>query len=109
MENTCELRVVFVTTDTFENAQNIGKIVVSERLAACCTLIQNCISIFSWQDTIQESHEYVLMIKTKDTKLNELEKRIIELHNYDLPEIIAVPADYSFGPYLEWVKNCLKD
>lgn len=109
MDKTNDLRIVFVTTDTYDNAHNIAKNIVSEKLAACCTIIQNCVSVFGWQNSIQESHEYILMIKTEVKKINDLETRILELHNYEVPEIISTPVDYSHSSYLNWLKQSLDD
>ncbi len=109
MEKTSDLRLVIVTTDTYDNAQNIARNIVSEKLAACCTIIQNCISVFGWQNTIQESHEYTLMIKTQLNKLIDLETRILELHSYEVPEIIALPIDYTHASYLNWLRQSLSE
>lgn len=109
MEKTTNFRLVFVTTDTIENARNIAKILVNEHLAACCSITSNVTSFFGWENNIQESHEFVLMIKTSVAKLDSLQNRILELHNYDVPEIISTPISEGYLPYLKWMGDSLKD
>jgi uncharacterized protein involved in tolerance to divalent cations len=105
MEKAADIRIVYVTTKYFDNAQQIAKIIVTEHLAACCSIIQNVFSTFGWQGVIQERHEFLMMIKTTSDRLDELEKRIIELHQDDVPEIISVPVESASAPYLSWLKE----
>ncbi len=109
MEITTKFRLIFVTTDSIENAKNMAKILVSERLAACCSIISNVTSVFGWHNSIQESHEYILMIKTSTDMLEPLETRITELHSYDVPEIIATHITEASLPYLKWMSDSLND
>ncbi len=107
MENINNYSIVFVTTDSFDNARNIAKIIVSEKIAACCSIVHNVLSIYQWDDTIKESMEYLLIIKTKNVNLNMLETRILEIHNYKVPEIISIPFESVSIPYLKWMEDVL--
>ena len=107
MINTDNIRIVYVTTDSLDNAKQIAKILVSERLAACVSIINNCTSIYGWQGSVQESYELLLMIKTLDNKIDALEKRIKEIHTYEVPEIIAVKVDSSNEAYLNWMNHTI--
>ena len=109
MEKTKNFRLVFVTSDTIENAKNIAKILVNEHLAACCSIISNVISFFEWNNNTQESQEYMLIIKTSVENLDSLQDRILELHNYEVPEIITTPIIEGYLPYLKWMGDSLKD
>lgn len=107
MEKVTEIRVVFVTTNTLQSARHIAKIIVSEGLAACCSIIQNLTSFFSWQNVMTERNEYLLIIKTTISKLNPLEDRILQLSNDEVPEILALPADFAHKGYYDWLLNSL--
>ena len=108
MEKASEIRIVFATTMSFDNAQQISRILVTESLAACCSILHNVSSIFVWQGSIEERIEYMLIIKTANDKLNELESRIKELHTDDVPEIIAISLDSASGPYIDWLMHSIK-
>jgi periplasmic divalent cation tolerance protein len=107
MEKAQEIRIVFATTNSTENALHISRILVNENLAACCSVIHNVSSVFGWQGVINERTECMIMIKTAESKINELEKRICELHPDEVPEILSVPVDSGKGSYLEWMKQSL--
>ncbi|MBI5325654.1 MAG: divalent-cation tolerance protein CutA [Ignavibacteriae bacterium] len=107
MEKTNELRIVFVTTANFENARQISKILVTEKLAACCSIIQNVTSIFGWEGTIHERNEYMIMIKTTEKRLPELEERVKQMHSDDVPEIISLNIDKSSESFMQWIMQCI--
>jgi len=102
-----DFRIVYVTTNSIESAAHISRIIVSEHLAACSTLIPNAISFFSWADAINERHECILMIKTGKDNINKLFERIKELHQDEVPEIISVNIQDAYQPYLQWVTSTL--
>ncbi len=107
MENINNYSIIFVTTDTFDIARNIARILVSEKIVACCSIVHNVLSVYEWEGNLKENMEYLLIIKTKKTNLNIVENRIIELHNYEIPEIIAVSLDAVSVPYLKWMEQVL--
>jgi periplasmic divalent cation tolerance protein len=107
MENAIDFRIIFVSVNSFETATQISKILVSEKLAACCSIIPHIISFFAWDNAIQERHEIIIMIKTEKSLLESLEERIIQLHQDDVPEIISVNIESASLPYLDWMKNSL--
>lgn len=109
MEKHTEIRIVFATTSTFDNAQQIARILINEKLAACCSIIQNVFSIFGWQGTLNERNEFLTIIKTSENKLAELESRITELSFDEVPEIISLPVDSVAGPYLSWLLESIKN
>lgn len=108
MESANLFRIVFVTNDSYYNSYQMAKVVVGERLAACCTIIANCISVFEWEGKFEDRSEYILMIKTSVELLPKLEERIREIHSDSVPEIIAVTMDSASAPYLNWMNDVLR-
>jgi periplasmic divalent cation tolerance protein len=109
MEKSSNHRLVFITTETFENAKHIAKILVTEKLAACCSIIQNVVSIFAWHTSIQERHEYLVLIKTNIDKLSDLMERIQQVHTDEVPEIISVPVTEGLNSYLDWINQAMSE
>ena len=95
--------VVYITTSTRREAQQIGKALVSERLAACVNIIDKMHSIYWWEDQIQEDDETVLIAKTSKEKMERLTDRVKELHSYSCPCIIALPIQTGNQDYLNWI------
>jgi periplasmic divalent cation tolerance protein len=98
--------VVFMTAANAEEARRIANHLVEMRLAACVQLLPEIESIYRWQEEVQRESEVLMLAKTIAAKFGELEKAVREIHSYETPEIIAVPASTVSEPYLEWlVKN----
>ena len=103
MEKASDIRIVMVTTDSLEIAKSIAKSIVDHNLAACCSIIPQVISVFEWEGKTEETAEFLMMIKTRKKSISDLEKKITEMHNYKVPEIIALSADSCNSSYLDWL------
>ena len=92
---------------TFPSDQNLAlstaKTLVQERLAACVNVGGPLTSFYEWEGKMQEEEEIPLVIKTAKEKFSALQKRLLELHPYTCPCIVALPAEEAYKPYLEWV------
>jgi periplasmic divalent cation tolerance protein len=107
MQITTEFRIVIVTIDDYNLAIQISKILISEQLAACCNIIPNITSIYRWEGEIHSDSEFLILIKTTQENLENIEKRITELHSYDVPEIISFEITSGNKPYLNWISDSL--
>jgi periplasmic divalent cation tolerance protein len=95
--------LVFTTCPDPEAAERLGRHLVGERLAACATALPGGTSIFFWQGEVKVEPETVLLLKTTGPALAALEARLVELHSYECPEVVAVLADRVSEPYRAWV------
>ncbi len=84
-----------------EQALQIARALVGERLAACVNIIAPIRSIYRWRDAIEDDREWMLVIKTRASLVSRVERRVKELHSYQVPEIVALPISAGSGPYLE--------
>lgn len=97
--------VVMVTTANQDEAVKIADQVVQSRLAACASIIPTVRSTYWWEGKLMTDQESLLLIKTTTDKFNSLEEIIRKVHSYKVPEIIAIPVNQGFQPYLEWVRR----
>ncbi len=97
---------VFVTTANDEEALRIANSIVAERLAACANIMAGVRSIYRWKGEIWDSEERLMMIKTRAELFPALEKRIRQLHSYEVPEIVGYPIAVGNADYLQWVLDC---
>lgn len=100
--------LAFVTCPTAEVAAGIAKILVEERLAACGNLVPGLRSIYTWQGKMCDESEVLLLIKTTDAAFGRLQARVVELHPYEVPEVIAVKVEAGLPAYLQWLADAVK-
>ncbi len=86
-----------------EQALQIARALVGERLAACVNIIAPIRSIYRWRDAIEDDRECMLVIKTRANLAVRVERRVKELHSYEVPEIIALPIVAGSRAYLQWL------
>jgi periplasmic divalent cation tolerance protein len=96
--------IILTTLGPDANATAIARTLVSERLAACVNVLPVMTSVFRWQGNIEQDREQQLVIKTAAGSIHAIEARLRELHPYDLPEFLVIPAGGSTA-YLDWVRG----
>jgi len=101
--NISDARVIYITTEGYEEARKIGRALVEQRLAACVNILGPMTSMFRWEGDIRESAETVLIAKTTVENVDALTKRVIALHSYDCPCVVAMPIESGNPAFLEWI------
>ena len=97
------IQLVWTTCGTREDAERLGHRLVDERLAACATVLPGAVSFYTWKGDPRRDEETVLLLKTTGPVLAALEQRLLELHPYECPEFVAVPATRVAEAYARWV------
>jgi periplasmic divalent cation tolerance protein len=102
-----QLLVVLSTFPDLAAARTAAAALIGESLAACVNVVPGVESIYRWEGKMESSQEVLAVIKTTAERHPALEKRLQELHPYDVPEIVALPASAVSESYLSWVgANC---
>jgi periplasmic divalent cation tolerance protein len=96
---------VTTTTDARQEAAEIAKAAVVERLAACAQLVGPIASTYWWEGEIESAEEWMVIFKTTADRFEDIAALITDLHSYDTPEIIATPVVAGSGDYLSWVRE----
>lgn len=81
----------------------IAKVAVEKRLAACVNVLPKIRSVYRWNGKVIAGQEVLVMLKTTEDRYRALEKSIMALHSYQVPEVIALPIKIGSKPYLGWV------
>lgn len=97
--------VVLSTAGSVEEAVTIARRLVEEHLAACVNVLPGAHSIFFWEGRVQEADETVLVIKTRRERYAALEQRILALHSYSVPEVLALPVAAGSPAYTAWLRE----
>lgn len=83
----------------------IARALVEEGLAACINIVPMVKSVYRWKGEIESAAESLLLIKLASGAYEKTERRIVELHPYELPEVIGVPIVAGLQPYLAWLTH----
>jgi len=97
--------LVFTTLPDQDSATSIASALVERRLAACVNILPAGTSVYEWQGEIHLDPEHVLIIKCSETRFARLQDTLLDLHPYELPEIVAVPISHGLPDYINWIKE----
>ena len=102
MTETC---LLYVTAPDQTEALRLARHLVEEHLVACANVLGNCRSVFHWEGDLQETSETILLLKTTAQAETLARKRLVELHPYDMPCVVALPIQSGHNPFLDWVQS----
>jgi periplasmic divalent cation tolerance protein len=104
-----DMRIVLVTCPTLAMARKIARAVVQKRLAACVNVVRSPIeSFYTWKGKLEFAREHLLIIKTTVKRLPQLEREVVRLHSYDVPEFIVLPIIAGSAEYLTWLRESVR-
>lgn len=96
--------IVITTTNDKDVASTMSRKLVESNLAACAQ-VENITSTFCWEGEVRSNAEFRIILKTAEAKYKALESAILDLHNYELPQIIKQRVDGGLQEYLQWVEQ----
>ena len=99
--------VLYCTTGSVDEASNIAEHLVGNHMVACVNVIPSIRSIYWWNNKVHQDNEALMVIKTEESRIPEIERSIRQLHSYETPELIALPIEYGMPEYLEWMAKSL--
>ncbi len=102
MDNAHDLILLYVPCGSEEEATGIARALLEERLIACANVYPSR-SLYRWQGKVADEIEHVLICKTSKSRANAAEKRILDMHSYELPCVLQIqPAGVNHA-YARWV------
>ncbi|GLQ51754.1 divalent-cation tolerance protein CutA [Dyella flava] len=104
MPSPSQVLLCYCTCPTAESAAHLAETLVGEALAACVNRVSGIQSTYRWKGEVTTDTEQLLLIKTTADRFEALKERLLALHPYELPELIAVPVERGHTAYLEWVR-----
>ena len=94
--------VVLITAPSRDEAVAIANSLLEAKLAACINIFP-IHSIYTWEGQLCADDEWQLIIKTDLTKFDALEAKVLKVHSYEVPEVVALPIVSGSKPYLQWM------
>jgi len=99
--------IVLTTFAKIEDAKPLVDNLLNKQLAACiqCFPIQ---SYYTWKGKVENDNEVLLVIKTRNSMYQEVEKEIKLNHSYETPEIVQIPITNGSNEYLDWMSQNIR-
>jgi periplasmic divalent cation tolerance protein len=98
-----EVRLILTTAGSRDEAEQIARSLVDERLAACVNILPGLSSIYRWKGEVETASEFLLLIKSSASHLERLEAAICRLHSYDVPEFVVLTPESTAKAYVDWL------
>ena len=95
--------VVLTTAGSQAEAARIASALVERRLAACVNVVPRVSSTYRWKGAVHTEEEWLLVVKTREDRFEEVRSAIRELHSYEQPEVILLPVGAGDAGYLAWI------
>ena len=97
-----------VSVPNKEVGDRLKDVLLQNRLAACIQILGPIESHYWWEGEIAVSQEYLCLIKIQELQYQEVEQLILEIHPYEIPEIIAIPISQGLRTYLQWIDEAVR-
>lgn len=89
MQNAEAYSIVLTTAATKHDAQELGKQLVDARMAACVNILPMD-TVYAREGEMASEGEYLVLIKTKQELLPDLEKHVLSEYDHRDPEVFAL-------------------
>lgn len=97
--------LIYMTAETVEQARDIGRKLVENRLAACVNILDGSTSMYWWEGSVEEGRETVLIAKTRADRVAELTEKVKQWHSYDCPCVVSIPIQGGNADFLNWIQS----
>ena len=96
-------KLIYITASSEKEALDIGKTLVSEKLAASVNIITSVRSLYWWEGEIQDEQEVVIVAKTRAALVEQLTERVLSMHSYICPCVVSIPIEKGHQAFLDWI------
>lgn len=95
--------LVYTLFGSAEAADRVARQLIGEGLAACANMLGAATSLYEWNGVLESAAEFPVLFKTTPSRRDALMARIGELHDYEVPAILALPVESADLRYAKWV------
>jgi len=97
--------VILVTASEIDLARRLAKAALEGKLVACANIVPTIESHYWWEGKLEISEEVLIIFKTRQEHISELERVVRKIHTYDTPEFVALPLTAGSRKYLAWLAD----
>lgn len=96
--------VAYTTVDSKDKAAGMARYLVEQDRVACVNIVGPIESVYKWQGQVEQAVEWMLMMKCSEEQREGLKAALVDLHDYDVPELIMLPVADGHLAYLDWIR-----
>ncbi len=97
--------IIYITTSDVSESKKIAIKLLEEKLAVCINIIPTIESLYLWKHEIEEDTESIMVVKTKSRLVDEVIKRVEDIHSYEIPCILEININKGSKNYLKWMES----
>lgn len=98
-----DIRMIYITAPSQDEAMTLARILVEERLAACANVLGPITSVYWWDGKVNEGAEIALIAKTRAALVDALIARVRQVHPYECPCVVSLPVEAGNPAFLDWI------
>jgi periplasmic divalent cation tolerance protein len=102
------MSLVVLITVPEDQARELARTLVREQLAGCVNVVHSTYSVYRWEGELSEDTEALLIVKTTEERYAALERRVREMHPYQVPEILALTVGQSLPEFAAWLEGSVQ-
>jgi periplasmic divalent cation tolerance protein len=102
------IALILTTAGSEAEASRIASALVDRRLAACVNVIPRIQSTYRWKGEVRTEAEWLLVVKTGRDRFDAVRAAIVELHSYDVPEVVMLEVKDVDPAYLAWIDESVR-
>ena len=100
-----DIRLVYMTAGSRDEARKIGQSLVESKLVACVNIVDNMNSLYLWEGALQDDPEVIVIAKTTEQQIPALIEKVNALHSYDCPCVLSIPVESGNPEFLAWIRS----
>lgn len=100
---------VYLTFPNETSALDVSRALVERRLVACVNVLPGATSVFRWDGEVVREREVVAVAKTTRGAVARVCEAVGTLHPYEVPCVVAYPAEGGLDAYVDWVRGEVGD
>ena len=100
-----DARIALSTAPSEQVARALVRALVDEQVVACGNIVPGVHSIYRWQGGVEEAEEVLIVFKTSTAAWPRLKQRLVQLHPYEVPELLLLPIVDGHEAYVQWLSE----
>ena len=97
--------LIYITCKDKKEVIKLSTYLLQNKLAAC-TNFYPIKSMYFWNNQLETSSEYALLVKTENNKYNKIKAEIKKIHSYEVPCIMKINVEFN-KDYEQWLKDSI--